>query len=37
MIMLDSKDPGEAGSYAPPEVPATNTVMDQTKESDLPF
>ena len=37
MIMLDSKDPGEAGSYAPPEAPATNTIMDQTKESDLPF
>ena len=37
MIMLDSKDPGEAGSYVPPETPATNTVIDQTKESDLPF
>jgi single-strand DNA-binding protein len=37
MIMLDSKDPGEAGSYAPPEAPAANTSMDQTKESDLPF
>lgn len=37
MIMLDSKDPGEAGSYAPPEAPATNTIIDQTKESDLPF
>jgi single-strand DNA-binding protein len=37
MIMLDSKDPGEAGSYTPPEAPVTNTVTDQTKDSDLPF
>jgi len=39
MIMLDSKDPGDTASYAPPEAPATNTTttMDQTKDSDLPF
>jgi single-strand DNA-binding protein len=37
MIMLDNKEPGEAGAYAPPETPATNTIVDQPKESDLPF
>lgn len=39
MIMLDSKDPGDAASYAPPEAPVANTTttLDQTKDSDLPF